>query len=969
MGRSRGKNNATILVGFELGKGAKEVKQALKGMSGDISAFESRLQGVSANASTASAGLQRFTDASRGINRELKQASRYTESFAKSQDELRDSLRTNAERIRDQVSNLDKAERSYRDASDAAAGFGDTASNLNAIRGLGEGAGLDLGGAQIAADVFDAAEGFKRLGPALNAAVAGSNFLSGAAGTISTVAEAAGLGLSGTALSLTTVAAVAAPFVVAFAALSAVFQTNQEQLDALRAAAEARNQVAQDSLTLTAQEAEARRTALIAERDALQESSAVFRQTQENLDAMNLGVFTGAAAGLFGLGEEATVTAEQAGQAEKRIAEINEQLRQLDGVGAQANIAINDTIAAIVAEGEARQTTAQDIQRLTAQQAADELEANRLQQENIQQTLGRLRELGDTQADEEIAALSQQLSELQTREAALTAEILPAIDAREQETAAIAANRDALLTNAAAEQDAVRERARLAGLSAEQIRDEVAAREQDAEAIQAELDVLRSSGDTSQEVTDRIAALETELSNAQASANDLRAAEPAAIFRETANAVRDADAAIAEVRKGLADAQAQADSQRDLQDSRAAQALARQQSRQLQDYARDTAKRQKDLLKKEADELASLQEDLAGGTTEGEKQRLEILNRAQQDDQKALTTHLKRLRQIEKDSRREIEDAAANLDAVRLFDALNRGKEQVDQENDQFNEAKDERRAAAQEQLADLTTNLAQERAERIADYQQKIADLRQNFAEDEAERKAERTLRQQREAEDRALAAQQQAQDRAREDAARQAQADQRIAAIESGLQQELNTVAGGEQRKVDLIQQGTQAAIGAAQNFASAIQGVAARIQAAAASAQAAGSRSSLTTNRLNSIQSSANRQNYTVTGSRSTATPTQQAISTRQRLLDEATTGKRLGGYQSFGGGGVVQGSGRDHIPVLARPGEGVFTPEQMRAMGSKTYNITVGDIHAPQGMSGEAFVDMAVDRIISELEAIA
>jgi hypothetical protein len=55
----------------------------------------------------------------------------------------------------------------------------------------------------------------------------------------------------------------------------------------------------------------------------------------------------------------------------------------------------------------------------------------------------------------------------------------------------------------------------------------------------------------------------------------------------------------------------------------------------------------------------------------------------------------------------------------------------------------------------------------------------------------------------------------------------------------------------------------------------------------------------------------------------------------------------GAHRFHSGGIAG----DEVPIIARKGEGVFTPGQMAALGGGAGSVTVNVINAPAGVQGQ------------------
>ncbi|MBN1965486.1 MAG: hypothetical protein JW910_12625 [Anaerolineae bacterium] len=163
----------------------------------------------------------------------------------------------------------------------------------------------------------------------------------------------------------------------------------------------------------------------------------------------------------------------------------------------------------------------------------------------------------------------------------------------------------------------------------------------------------------------------------------------------------------------------------------------RQRLRDLAHHYQDIAKLDADAARKEADLLDKQADEQADITKEETTARQEHYR----DLEKLSEEHQERLRQIQNDAQTDYEEAARRRDTSGALAAIRRGERDLKKEKDQYekerreraealderlaelNEERDEKRQAGIEALQDLREQHQRERAERIADFQQKLAE------------------------------------------------------------------------------------------------------------------------------------------------------------------------------------------------------------------------------------------------------
>jgi hypothetical protein len=176
--------------------------------------------------------------------------------------------------------------------------------------------------------------------------------------------------------------------------------------------------------------------------------------------------------------------------------------------------------------------------------------------------------------------------------------------------------------------------------------------------------------------------------------------------------------------------------------------------------AADEQERYLEALQKARDSEAEIRLDLADKLAEDDAdladKLLEINDDYQKADEKAVKDHLKALKDIQEEGRLAILSAAARLDGVAVWEAMQRMQKQLKDEQDSFQDERKERQKKLDDQLADelkahdksalqdqqaadkkitkLWEQYRKEEAAAVTDYNQKLADLRKNFTDQQTE-------------------------------------------------------------------------------------------------------------------------------------------------------------------------------------------------------------------------------------------
>jgi hypothetical protein len=176
--------------------------------------------------------------------------------------------------------------------------------------------------------------------------------------------------------------------------------------------------------------------------------------------------------------------------------------------------------------------------------------------------------------------------------------------------------------------------------------------------------------------------------------------------------------------------------------------------------AADEAERYQEALQKARDSELEIRTDLADKLAEDDAdladKLLELQDDYQKADEKATKDHLKALLRIQEEGRLAILSAAARLDGVAVWEAMQRMKQQLKDEQDNYQDERKERQKRLDDQIADelkahekraaqdqreadkkiakLWEQYRKEETAAAADYSKKLADLRKNFVDQQTE-------------------------------------------------------------------------------------------------------------------------------------------------------------------------------------------------------------------------------------------
>lgn len=196
--------------------------------------------------------------------------------------------------------------------------------------------------------------------------------------------------------------------------------------------------------------------------------------------------------------------------------------------------------------------------------------------------------------------------------------------------------------------------------------------------------------------------------------------------------------------------------------------MLRQRQRRIQDFQRQTAQAELDFARDQQRrvedfdrETARLEQELAQKKTDAQADFAKEELRREQD-------HQIRMADIIREGRRAQMEAASRLDARAVFETQRRTREQLKDEQRDFELARQRRLEDFEQQLADMEENMEAQRQRRLEDFIRQQQDQLANFQLQQQRRREDFIRQMQQEEADRQLRLQRQQQDYALQDARR---------------------------------------------------------------------------------------------------------------------------------------------------------------------------------------------------------
>jgi hypothetical protein len=267
---------------------------------------------------------------------------------------------------------------------------------------------------------------------------------------------------------------------------------------------------------------------------------------------------------------------------------------------------------------------------------------------------------------------------------------------------------------------AIQQQQNASKLGVDAANDRIAAIQEETAVIEAEIAVLKQSGDTSEEVTARIAQLEGQLKSL--------GRESGVVGEQISSG---AAKRIDDARQAAKDAEEAAKNQeRALEKAQAAQ---EKYSDSLENIARQTTQATQDAAKKAKDARADLSKELSDSLFEdviaNAQEQSDILRDGQRDEAQSAREHQRELKDIRKEADRSDRDALKNRNFLALEEIAENTKDRIEDAKDERDALAGERKIALNDELQDFKINASRQRQERQRDFNKSLRDLQQNSA------------------------------------------------------------------------------------------------------------------------------------------------------------------------------------------------------------------------------------------------
>lgn len=331
------------------------------------------------------------------------------------------------------------------------------------------------------------------------------------------------------------------------------------------------------------------------------------------------------------------------------------------------------------------------------------------------------------QVDASNAIIAKATVEQEALKAALEEGLFAANDAAEAEKKLAAERSKAALDQANAAGKELEARQRALAATGEQNEKRLQTIEDEKAVIQAQLDSLKSSGDTSEEVTAQIEKLNGQLGSLGKEADFISSTALEASRK------RDAE------KKAAKDAE---------ESAKKAEAAQNKYTDAVRNAGRTFKQSSEDIRTKLgqglADNLTGLLRDATDLTTKYRRDTLDLDLKAQRSERDALTNHLRDIEDIRESAQKSEQEAIREGDFKQLFLAREAAADALRREQRETQREGEDRRTQFQDERSDLLQNAERARADRLLAFDRQNADTRQN---------ADRQLQDARLAQSRALA------------------------------------------------------------------------------------------------------------------------------------------------------------------------------------------------------------------------
>ncbi len=206
----------------------------------------------------------------------------------------------------------------------------------------------------------------------------------------------------------------------------------------------------------------------------------------------------------------------------------------------------------------------------------------------------------------------------------------------------------------------------------------------------------------------------------------------------------------------------------------------------IKNFNKGMAEEEVDHYKGRAKSIADFTKESGDEQKDTDKARLKELGDFNKESLRNAEDFQARLRKIEEDSRIEITDAASELDAKAVYQAMRNREKQIRDETEGYDKDKRRRTEDFDQRLKEEDESQQLARSKRLEAFQQQLQDEETQYNEQRAKKVAEFNAQLAEEDEDRAFRANRQAEDYARQDAERLTAFNLQMAQLQANLTKE---------------------------------------------------------------------------------------------------------------------------------------------------------------------------------------
>jgi hypothetical protein len=490
--------------------------------------------------------------------------------------------------------------------------------------------------------------------------------------------------------------------------------------------------------------------------------------------------------------------------------------------------AIDARIKAIEGEVDVTIESARQIKSASAESIKDRLEEIKTERAAREAALPGLQAVAAVSEEgrDKLKEYQESLQKLKEEEYRLTNSVLPLVQAREDEEKAIEAQKQALrdrIDDLNKEVDIeVQTANQMKEASSESLKSRLDEIEVERKALQQRLVIMEAlAGDDEEslrkveEAKKKIAELNAEqgrISTTILPAVQAREAEKDAIdrtkeasekYQDQLDKIADIETEIAQTRKEHEDDIRKTNADRAFQAKRDEEDFNRSRFKAVTDFNKGLAEDEVEHFKSRGKSIEDFNKESNEEQKDNDKARLKELEEFNKESLRNAEDFQERLQKIEEDSRIEITDAASELDAKAVYQAMRNREKQIKDETASYDKDKRRREEDFQARLKEEDDNIQESRSKRLQSFQQQLQDEDTQYNEQRAKRIAEFNAQLAEEDEERAFRAARQLEDEQRQDAEREAAFQAQIAKLQANLGQEQALRDQYQSDQVQIMQQ----------------------------------------------------------------------------------------------------------------------------------------------------------------------